>query len=575
MSEVIALKARSKRATGLVTFALAVVTVMLLAAGSATAATYEKTPGGTNAQIANSVFFVAVNTGADGTGDRVYYYFSLDELKNDYGVETRAFTYNNHGVMTTTIAHGFSMTKLLDSLVDIYHDPLNLPDTSSIQYLEADAYHADTAVDTIAAARDTTKSMLAYEVENTYATPTKYNVNDTMFKWAETTYPEFLRAYRDTGQAGDAILKFMTGIVVSPDGKAYDANAGAFNVTGTDGTGNQVVVDSSGNTGRIVKGVLAGMKFGVHAPLVPASTPAQASQVVRVDAAPVAPATVTQTVNFDYVQASNFLVAKSWTTGVTTAYTQNQVATDANDVQIPDGLATVQGLVAGGDAASLVDASIDATTADFTMALPTRLLFVDTRASAGSPNPYGFTDLNLYRYFGKAACAFASVDPATVTNVVVTSSTGAKTLYTGVNAGRCFIAYKDTQSKACPNNTAESKRFAVTYNNPELVSSYDGSVLVSSVAKLDVNAPLVASLKITASGRSSVTVKRAKSIWLTCATKPKLTVEKITWRSSNSKIASVSSKGKVTASTGRTGTVTITATATFGKTATFKVKVVR
>ena len=55
----------------------AVLGIALAAAGVASATdAYQKLPGGTSAQIADSVFYIAVDDGANGTGERLYYYFS-------------------------------------------------------------------------------------------------------------------------------------------------------------------------------------------------------------------------------------------------------------------------------------------------------------------------------------------------------------------------------------------------------------------------------------------------------------------------------------------------------------------
>lgn len=551
--------------------ALLATTVFLMLALSASAYAadrYEKTPGGTNAAIADSVFYVAVNEGPNGTGDRLYYYFSLDELRREYGVESRDFDYTNHTVGTITSAHGFSVTKLIDSLVGIYGDPLPIDDTWRIQYLEDDAYHAGAAyTDTITAARDITKPMLTFEIKETFSVPTKYNVNDTTYKWAENLYPEYLRVYRQADSANSSVMKMMMGIAVSPDGLAYNTNtAGKYALTGTDELGNQVVVDSKGRPGRIVHGALAGMKYGVHAPTVAAYTADQSGQLITVEPAE----TSTQSVAFTYT-ADRYLVVKNWITGTSATLSQHDIAGNAAAVQIPASLEEVQGLVDSGAAATIDADSIDPTSAEFTIAMPTRLLFVDTRVT---PHAYGYTDLNLFRYTGAYAYLLAGVDAGALRNVVVTSTRGAQSLYKGADAAECFVAYKDTRSKGCPNNTAESKRFAWVYSVPKVIDEYDGGVLEETAARIDVNAPIVRSLRIrTASGARRATVRRGRSVRLIARTTPAKTVEKLTWKSSRSRVASVNARGKVLGR--RPGTATITVTTAFGKKATFKVRIVK
>lgn len=567
------MKTRPAEALSVIAAFALVVVVLLSTASSATAQAveYEKLPGGTNAQIAQSVLYVAVNEGPNGTGERLYYYFTLDELKDRYGVETRDFDYTNHTVGTTTSAHGFSITKLIDSLVDWYGDPLPVDDAWSIQYLEDDAYHATglAYIDTIDAARDTTKPMLTFEIKETYTTPTKYNVNDAVYEWAENLYPEYLRVYRQTDSANSSVMKMMMGIAVSPDGNAYNPDtAGKYALTGVDPLGNPIVLDSKGKPGRTVLGALAGMKYGVHAPTVAAYTPTEQSQIITVDPA----ATSTQAVEFSYTP-DVYLTVRNWTTGASTTLTEYDIAHAASARQIPESLAYVQGLIGSGEAAAVDASSMDPTTFEFTIPIPARKLFVDTRVD---PNAYGYTDLNLFRYGGASAGDLAGVASGDVTNVVATSGDGALTLYKGDAARSCFIAFQDSHSKSCPNNTAEGKRFTWVYARARLIDEYDGDVLLESVAGVDVNAAIVTSVKaVTKSGARTATIKRGKSVQLFCKTVPAKTIEKLTWKSLDRGIAKVSAKGKVTASGKRTGLVKIKVASSFGKTATFKLKVVK
>ncbi len=556
-----------------VTLAVAAAIVLGGAASAFAAGAYEKRPGGTNAEIANSVFYIAVATGENGSGERLYYYFTLNELKKQYGVETRDFDYSNHTVGTTTSAHGFPVVKLAESLVDAYGEKLPVADSWKIQYLEEDAYHATGAmyIDTIAAARDTTKPMLTFETKTTYTKPTKYNVNDAAYKWAEDLYPEYLRVYRQADSANESIMKMIQGAALSPDGSAFNsATAGTYLLRGLDAEGNNLVFDSKGKPGRSVKGVFKGMKINVPAPTVPAYTTSTASQfIVDVDAAT---ASSFKVATFRYVPTPNYLTVKDWASGTSKTLVQNQVATVEGVRTIPESLEAVQALVAGGDAAEVTEELVDPVTAEFTFTLPKRLLFIDKRVT---PNAYGYTDLNLYRYKGATPGVFVGASAA-AKNLVATSTTGAKKLYTGAAAASCFVAYQDSHSKACPNNTPESKRFTWIYANPRLVSEYNGEVLVPSLARVDVNAPTVAKIVVkTTKGASSLVLKRGRSASLRATTTPATTVEKLSWSSSNAGLVKVDSRGKVTATKGRTGTATITVKSTFGKKATFKIRVVK
>lgn len=309
------------------------------------------------------------------------------------------------------------------------------------------------------------------------------------------------------------------------------------------------------------------MKYGVYAPTVPAYIADESSQVVTVEPA----ATSTQSVDFTYT-ANDYLVVKNWGTGALNTFTQYEMANHASKEQIPASLEEVQGLVASGEAAEVKEDSIDPVTAEFTIPLPTRLLFVDTRVT---PNAYGYTDLNLYRYTGSYAYRLAGVDVGQLENVVVTHAPrGTMSLFTGAAAAKCFVAYMDSHSKSCPNNTAENKRFAWVYGQPKLVDEYDGDVQAERAARVDVNAPVVKAIRVrTVKGAKSATLRRGRAVRLVAKTVPAKTIEKITWKSSRPGIASINKAGKVVAK--RAGRTTITAKSTFGKKATFKVRVVR
>ena len=69
----------------------------------------------------------------------------------------------------------------------------------------------------------------------------------------------------------------------------------------------------------------------------------------------------------------------------------------------------------------------------------------------------------------------------------------------------------------------------------------------------------------------SLTAYKGYKFTIKATMTPKNTTDKVTWKSSNSKVAAVSSKGVVTLK--KTGKATITATTTSGKKATVKIKV--
>ena len=92
--------------------------------------------------------------------------------------------------------------------------------------------------------------------------------------------------------------------------------------------------------------------------------------------------------------------------------------------------------------------------------------------------------------------------------------------------------------------------------------------------KLKVSKAAVKVTKITITGSKTMSLKKKKTQTLKAAVAPASAAnQKVTWKSSNKKIAVVNSKGKVTAK--KAGTVTITAAAKDGskKKAAIKIKV--
>ncbi len=93
---------------------------------------------------------------------------------------------------------------------------------------------------------------------------------------------------------------------------------------------------------------------------------------------------------------------------------------------------------------------------------------------------------------------------------------------------------------------------------------------LTATCRITVRLP--AAKKVTLSKKGTVKLIAGKTLTLKATVTPKLADQSVTW-SSNKKIATVSSKGKVTAK--KAGTVTITAKTANGRKATVKIKVVK
>ncbi len=91
--------------------------------------------------------------------------------------------------------------------------------------------------------------------------------------------------------------------------------------------------------------------------------------------------------------------------------------------------------------------------------------------------------------------------------------------------------------------------------------------------KCKITVKLPTAKKVTLNKKGIIKLQVGKNLTLKATVSPKLASQKVTRKSSNKKIATVSGKGKVTAK--KAGTVTITARTANGKKATVKIKVVK
>lgn len=144
---------------------------------------------------------------------------------------------------------------------------------------------------------------------------------------------------------------------------------------------------------------------------------------------------------------------------------------------IPPSRESVAALALSGDAAVL-------TGRDGECGEPKRSLYIDERTFAGGTSPYGYGRYLLYRYEGWRLSDVAK------RLGIVGSRFRACLAEGGVvdieEPEECFVAFRRTESKGVPYNTAEYKRKAKEFRRPALISIYDGRVICSGVVKFAV-----------------------------------------------------------------------------------------
>ncbi len=402
----------------------------------------KKQPGSPDA---DSIFYVAVKENADS--DTKYYYYSLDELKNKYEKQ-EAYTFDNHGVATTVTCKGFLIEDILNDL-----DGATLADSMKIQYAEQDGYHAsmdnDEYIDTIASIQGGmgNKPMIAYAIHEEYANPDQYNQNDPegIFKDADAN-SGYLRAYRNTGVANSAIMKYLMGIVVSDTGRAIDGKCGyTIRMLSEQNPDQKVTADI------VVKGCMPGMQATVNAPAVvncQLAAGEQSCQIITVPADNAAPENTI--VPFNYQEGNYFYVQDS-TTGNTQYYTYTDLVKLGQQVPV------------------LPDPA-----------------FTDNDG-VGNDDGSGYGKPMYYRYNGVYAdTLIGNLTAGTINSVSVIDKDGASHDINVADTGNCFVAYNNTQSKSST-NTAEGKRVTKEYETAKLIQPATGS-LANDVEVLTANA---------------------------------------------------------------------------------------
>ncbi|MDO5519650.1 MAG: cellulase family glycosylhydrolase [bacterium] len=134
------------------------------------------------------------------------------------------------------------------------------------------------------------------------------------------------------------------------------------------------------------------------------------------------------------------------------------------------------------------------------------------------------------------------------------------------------VSYTSSNSKVISINKKTGVAKANKVGTAKITATYvNGNVKASKTVTVKVKSPAT-SIKInTPSNKNTIYLKKGSSYTIDKTVKPSDTTDKVTFKSSNKKIATVSSKGKIVAK--KTGTVKITVTAGKKK-ATLTVKVV-
>lgn len=142
-------------------------------------------------------------------------------------------------------------------------------------------------------------------------------------------------------------------------------------------------------------------------------------------------------------------------------------------------------------------------------------------------------------------------------------------------------AYKQLKATVTKNSTdkitwsSSNKKVATVDKNGVVVGVKKGTAIITAKTSSGKKATCKVTVKVPATkvklNKTKVTLAKGKSVTLKATLTPTNSTDKLTWTTSNKKVATVTSKGKVTAV--KKGTATITVKTTSGKKATCKVTV--
>lgn len=411
------------------------------------AALPQKTPDVSEKELLASTFYCAV----ESAGKRLIYYFSPEELRALYPVREMEYPYNDHEIEKKVQCRGVLLADIVDSLCSEEGKKLSLPGEWKVQYLEEDGYHANTPtyIDSLSEVRGYKRPMLALEKRETFASPDAYHHDDASF-----SAPESRCAYRAADSANESAVKGLMGAVVRKEPSSialptcrvrmYDADTGTL------------IAENS------VKGALDGMRAVIQAPRLERYTALEplSSVIVAAEGACAC----------FYYREKPFVTFTDCSGRIAELFAGRMPCAET----IPPSRESVAALALSGDAAVL-------TGRDGECGEPKRRLYVDERAFAGGTSPYGYERYLLYRYEGWRL-------PDAAKMLGIEGKRFRAYLEDGATVDietpeDCFVAFRRTESKGVPYNTAEYKRKTKEFRRPALVSIYDGRVVCSGVVK--------------------------------------------------------------------------------------------
>ncbi len=414
------------------------------------AALPQKTPSVSAKELLASTFYCAV----ESAGKRLVYYFSPEELRALYPVREMEYPYNDHEIEKKVQCRGVLLADIADSLCSEEGKKLSLPGEWKVQYLEEDGYHANTPtyIDSLAEVRGYKRPMLALEKRETFVFPDAYHHDDVSF-----SAPEIRCAYRAADSANESAVKGLMGAVIREEPAPislpacrvlmYDADTGALIAE------------------KVVSGALDGMRAVIQAPRLERYTALEPLSAMTTAAEGAC-------VCF-YYKEKPFVTFAGGSGGAVELFAGKMPGAET----IPPSRESVATLALSGDAAVL-------TGRDGECGEPKRSLYIDERTFAGGTSPYGYGRYLLYRYEGwRLSDVARRLGIGGIRFRAYLAEGGAVDIE---EPEECFVAFRRTESKGVPYNTAEYKRKAKEFRRPALISIYDGRVICSGVVKFAV-----------------------------------------------------------------------------------------
>ena len=428
-----------------VLFAIACVLAVVTAN---TAKGERKQPDGAIAK-ADAVFYIAVKE--TPSSDIKYYYYTMEELQA-YET-TESFTYNDHYLNRTTIAKGAPLQSLLDNL-----EGVNISGSMIIQYAEADGFHAD--VETIIdnswskdkvkwltqpyyrgnVRFEPTRAIVTYAVNDAYEQADTYNPNDPEGVFTDADDSGYLRVYRNVGSdendiyasvANTTIMKYIMGVVISPDGRLFSGNDG-YAIELYSDKNSEVKISEDVE----VKGLLPGMQYPVKIPALNNAviSPEQQSGIITANVG------ASEKIALYYDEQVYFYVIDD--AGKQTDFTFSDLA--AIMIQIPD--------------------------------------------SKGRNQGYGYEKPMYYRYNGIwLSDILRNLNRTTaIETIEIISQNGNMVAINPAETGNYFLALSNTNSKNSL-DPMEDERVSTVYNHAKMIIPAEGLSVYGEESELESN----------------------------------------------------------------------------------------